>query len=159
MWWDKIIALGRLSRRLWFGWAFPPIAAFVLNCSSVMLTVLPWLSNLKPCQLPAANSRGTVWAHGVSSWAAAGFCWVVLSRGWQIQFLWVLFLHSVCFLPLCPSLLHPPFLGCFHWLRNQLSVSLYICFSFGLSLSHTNTYTLSYIYIYILPPPPHTSPL
>lgn len=48
------------------------------------------------------------------------------------------FLHSVCSPPLCLSLLHP-FLGCFHRLRNQLSVSIYF-------------WSLSHIYIYIFPP-------
>lgn len=54
------------------------------------------------------------------------------------------FLHSVCSPPLCLSLLHP-FLGCFHRLRNQLSVSIY---DFLLV-------SLTYLHLY-LPSPPQT---
>lgn len=72
---------------------------------------------------------------GSIGWFEAG-----QSREWQLQLVWIspfsLLSSSV------PLSFASPFLGCFHRLRNQLSVSPYMLFF----------WSLSHIYIYIFPP-------
>ena len=130
----------------WLGFFFFFLLLLLYSFLTVEVTgslALLQLSSLEPHQLSVAEAGGPR-GSAVSSRAAAESCWVVLSMVRAKSTSKCAFGFS-SFPPLSPCSLC---LGCFHWLRNWLFISLSSFLLFSLS-PHTHTH--SYKYIYILP--------